>query len=300
MELDMDLRITSQTLVEQTLASVRRQFSLMARLQEEATTGKKLLRPSDAPADNNILLASRAQQARLDTNLETSEMPGTLLDVSVSALRESGNILASARDLAIEGSHAANDQNVLRGHGAASRCDDQSHAGHGHTEFNGQFLFGGTSSRTAPFSVTGTDNHGRPQVVTYNGSPDTGSVLMGQQAPIPTLYPGSRVFQLRERGTTLYTGDTGATAGSGLDSATDKGTLIVRHTGTTYAAGSGVQAGTGIGSWRYDYWTRRCTSPFNQRHQRDWFERNRVTQRRAPRQISAIADTNLKVSGPER
>ncbi len=44
--------------------------------------------------------------------------------------------------------------------------------------------------------------------------------------------------------TTLFLGNTGAASGSGTDSGVGQGTLLVRHTATTYAAGSGVQVGT--------------------------------------------------------
>ena len=87
----MDLRITSQSLVQQTIASVRRRFSNLAKLQQQATTGKKLLLPSDDPAGNTVLLASRAQQSRLDADLGNIRDARALLDVSVPAVSDAGS-----------------------------------------------------------------------------------------------------------------------------------------------------------------------------------------------------------------
>ena len=55
---------------------------------------------------------------------------------------------------------------------------------------------------------------------------------VSQQQTVATLYPGSDVFQQRQRGATVLTGDTGAAAGTGTDSATGEGTVLVSHTAT--------------------------------------------------------------------
>ena len=55
--------------------------------------------------------------------------------------------------------------------------------------------------------------------------------------------PGSLVFQSTQRAATVFQGNTGAKPGTGTDSATGQGALIVSHTATTYASGSGVTAG---------------------------------------------------------
>ena len=68
-------------------------------------------------------------------------------------------------------------------------------------------------------------------------------MLISPQHTVDTYYSGAQDFQTRERQTTVYTGNTGAVAGTGTDTAIGQGTLQVRHTSTTFAAGSGVQTG---------------------------------------------------------
>jgi flagellar hook-associated protein 3 len=241
----MDLRITSQSLVQQTIASVRQQFARLARLQEEASTGKRLLRASDAPNDMVILLTNRAQEGRLETNLGNIRDARTLLDVSVSTLRDAASILTTARDVAIEGAHAVNGDTAFTA--LAEQVDAllRRLVDNANTEYAEQFLYSGTSSGTAPFAVSATDSEGRITSVSYNGALDAGNVLVARQLHVKTLYPGNSVFQPRERAETFYSGQTGSTPGTGLDSAVGHATLIVRHTATSFAPGSGVQTGTG-------------------------------------------------------
>src|SRR5439155_5280758 len=101
-----------------------------------------------------------------------------------------------------------------------------------------QYLFGGTASGKPPFSIASTDSQGQPQSVVYVGSQDRALVNVSQQQTAAILYPGSQIFQVRSRGATVFTSNTGAAAGTGTDSATGQGTLLVRHTSTTFAPGS--------------------------------------------------------------
>src|SRR3990172_188507 len=240
----MDLRVTKKILVARSIASARQQFDRLANLQEQAVTGKRLLRPSDGPLDAVTVLANKAQAVRLDTYLANVRDARTTLDLSVSALREAGNILSSARDTAIEASHAANSPEAFEVLAQQVDALIARLLAVANTQQAGRYLFGGTAPATKPFSAAAADGQGRPLAIAYVGSEEPAEELVGPDQTLATLYPGSQVFQQLRRETTVFTGDTGAAAGSGTDSATGQGTLRVRHTATTYAAGSGVQAGT--------------------------------------------------------
>jgi flagellin-like hook-associated protein FlgL len=58
------------------------------------------------------------------------------------------------------------------------------------------------------------------------------------------VYSGQRVFGSTDRQPTYISGNTGALSGAGTDTSTENAQLIVRHTATTFAPGSGVSAGT--------------------------------------------------------
>jgi flagellar hook-associated protein 3 len=240
----MDLRVTPQILVSRSIANARRHFDRLANLQEQAATGVRLLRPSDGPLQTVQVLSNKAQSLRLDTYLANVRDARTTLDLGVSALREASNIFTSAREIAIEASHATNNAESFEALAQQVDALITRLLGIANTQHAGRYLFAGTASQTSPFAIAAADGQGRPLSVTYAGSEQSAEELVGPSQTLATLYAGGQIFQQRERATTVFMGDTGAAPGTGTDSATGQGTLIVRHTATTYAVGSGVQPGT--------------------------------------------------------
>jgi flagellar hook-associated protein 3 len=239
----MDLRVTPQTLTSIALANLDSQTTQLSRLQEQASTGKKLIVPSDDPLDIAPLLASQTQDSQLTEDLANLQTARTSLQTSTSALQQAHDVFTQARTIALEGSQSTN---YPTGQLALAQQVDgliSQLLSIANTQNNGSYLFAGTATKTKPFVVT-TNSQGVPQSVTYQGADSGGAVPIGSQS-VDTLYSGQDIFQGLQRGSPIYSGDTSAAPGTGTDSATGQGTLLVRHTTTTFAAGSGVQAGTG-------------------------------------------------------
>ena len=239
----MALRVTPQTLVDLTIANASRHLSRLGRLHEQAVTGLRLVRPSDDPIDAMTALANRAQEFRLDTYLNNISEARSVLEIGVTDLRAASDILASARQIALEASNATNDSTSFEAFASQldsliDRLVEVANARH-----VGRALFAGTDTDGRPFVVTAADAQGRPQRIEYQGALENAEVVVGRDQIVKTLYSGSQVFQTRERGPTLFSGQTGVTAGTGTDSATGQGVLIVRHLSTSYPPGSGIQAG---------------------------------------------------------
>lgn len=106
-------------------------------------------------------------------------------------------------------------------------------------DYAGESLFGGTATGTSAWTL---DESGLP--ATYAGSDVSGQIVLGGQTAIDVFYSGADVFGDIARGETVILGDTGAAPAGGSDSARGSDHLIVRHTATTYAGGSGIQPGT--------------------------------------------------------
>src|SRR4051812_45740862 len=104
----MDIRITPQTTLSRALIHTSQQTSKLGKLQEQATTGKKLNLPSDDPASLDSLLRSRAQESHFDTYLDNVGQARTALDQSVSTLTEAGQVMQQARTLALEAAQSTN------------------------------------------------------------------------------------------------------------------------------------------------------------------------------------------------
>lgn len=293
----MELRVTFQTLINRAIAHSRRQTDQIGALQEQAATGKRILTPSDDPLGALNVLAAKAQDERLTLYLTNIQSSRSLLDTAHSALREAGTLLAQAQQIAIEGSHSANNASTLEAlaaeiDGLIGRVLDLAN-----TEHAGRQVFAGTASGTVPFVVDSTDAEGRPLTIRYDGSLERGTVPVGLRLSVPTLYTGQEVFQQANRGNTLYAGPTGAAAGTAIDSAVGNGSLLVRHTATTYVAGSGVQPGVDsaaqdtvlgpLGTHQLVLTDTSGTGAFGT-----------VSLNGGPVVAFTSADTNLKVTGP--
>ncbi len=222
---------------------------------------------------------TQAQNNRLNTYQQNISDAQAKLNSSVSTLNQVSNLLTQAKDLALQGSNSTNSPEAYQALGSQVDSILNEVIQLANTQQSGQYLYGGTASQTTPFTV-----NAQGQIV-YNGSAQALNEPIGQGQQVQTLYAGSQVFQSLQRGTTVYTGTTGAVAGSGTDSATGSGTLTVAHTSTTYAAGSGVQAGTNSVSGDTILGPSRRAHAHHRRYQRQRQQRHRATRRRASRQF---------------
>jgi flagellar hook-associated protein 3 len=230
----MDLRITPETVSDQLIYNLRKNSDTLGNLQEQAATGKRLLLPEDTVT----VLANNAQDLRLDAYLTNIGSARDTLNTSVSTLQSVSNLLSQARSVTIQGADSSNDANT--NNTLAQQIDNiyNQLLDAANTQNTGRYIFSRTATATRPFTALSNGT------IVYNGAEQAGSAPVGQGQTVDTYYAGDQAFQQRQRGVTLYSGNTGAAAGTGTDSGTGLGTLLVTHTSTTYQAGSGVTAGT--------------------------------------------------------
>ena len=234
----MFLRVTPQVMVSTAIFNAEEQTAQLSLLQQQASTGLRIIQPSDNPLGAVEVLAYQAQNNQLTMFQQNVADAQAKLNSSVSTLNQVSNLLTQAKSLALQGANSSNTPEAYQAMAAQVDSILQGVLQLANTQQNGQYLYSGTASQTQPFT------QGAQGDVVYNGSQQSLGEPIGPGLQVQTLYAGNQVFQSLQRGTTVYTGPTGATAGSGTDSATGSGTLLVTHTSTTYAAGSGVQAGT--------------------------------------------------------
>jgi flagellin-like hook-associated protein FlgL len=73
-------------------------------------------------------------------------------------------------------------------------------------------------------------------------------LLLPGEDPRHAMIPGDEIFQPLDRQATVITGRSGTTSGTGTDTARGQRSLLIRHTLTTFAPGSGVTAGASSAS----------------------------------------------------
>ena len=235
----MFFRVTQHQMSAYARQSIARQSSELFRGQRQVTSGLRVERASDDPVSMRRALIQKDRLERLEKNSFSLTHNRSRMNVAHDTLRRANELIAKARSIAInsqefvsqtEGQVLANELD-----GILDQLLDLANA----TDETG-FLFGETADGTLPFRLgeTGQGN------ATYSGSTESGQLELTGIANVTSLLSGDQVFQPNDRDGLLVIGNTGATAGTGTDTAIGRRTLSVVHTLTTYAAGSGVAAGT--------------------------------------------------------
>lgn len=191
----METRVTNQTQVANVVYYLDRQTAALAKLTEQASSGNKILVPSDDPFGTVQVLTGNAQVAQLSAYLANNTSATNTLNQSVSTLTSVAQVLQQASQIATQGASSSTDATELPT--LARQVDDliNQTLGLANAQFNGQYLFGGTATSAAPFAVGTTNAQGQPQTIVYNGAAENGQVVVGSGRAVDTTYDGATVFQ---------------------------------------------------------------------------------------------------------
>lgn len=212
------------------------------RAQEQASSGKRILRPSDDPIGTVEALGHRAQIAASRRYQDAIARGRELLDGAAAGLSEATELLNDARSTLVQGlngSLSAEDRQVLAGEireirermlALANRKDGE------------RYVFGGTATLDAPFAV-GTRLG--ITTVSYAGAADAPELLIGNSDRIAVGLPGDAIFAASEPGGARYAGLTGAHAGTSADQGSGYLLLRVHHDATSGTLGAGVAFANG-------------------------------------------------------
>ncbi len=175
------MRITNLMLHQQALASLATNVEALSRIQEQVSSSKRLLRPSDNPTDVRSAVQVRDALAELDQflrNIATAERSTSAADTALGA---AGDILQRARELAIQGANgtlSASDRATM-----ASEVEQLARAlvGQARTKVGDQYLFSGFQTATAPYTEAPA---GSAAVSAYQGD---GGAIVARIGPAATM-----------------------------------------------------------------------------------------------------------------
>jgi flagellar hook-associated protein 3 FlgL len=155
-------RTTNSLQARRLIANVQRDQTDLARLQEQVSTGQRLLLPSDDPLAASQIFSLRLALAHLATFQNNNTINQGYLSVTDQALGTVGDALNQAKALAQSGlgdTVSASERSAIADQ-VASLIQTVSNAGN--SQYNGRYLFGGSFGTAPPFS----DVNG---FVRYNG-----------------------------------------------------------------------------------------------------------------------------------
>ena len=207
------MRISSSTMFSMGLATIQQQYGDLQTLQQEVGTSRSFLTPADNPSGAaSVLQLTQIQStnAQYTTNGKNATSALSLQD---TVLEQTGNLIQSIHDIAVQAANGATMNNSDRASMATTLKADYSQllALSNSTDSNGQYIFSGFQGNNPPFSQ-GAPTATNPSGVTYNGDQGQRLMQVSSSALVPVSTSGANIFQLIKNGNGIVTSS--ATAGN--------------------------------------------------------------------------------------
>ncbi|KKL53423.1 hypothetical protein LCGC14_2275580, partial [marine sediment metagenome] len=230
------------TIYNNTSFALRRQAGELARLQEQAASGARINRVSDAPSDAYRVMRLRAQIDSFQVYSKNLGEVSRVLELSNNVLIKASTRITSVKQLLTQ--VASGTYGPVARATVAEQIDAilEEVLSLANTKSLGRYILGGTSSSAAPFVARRSD--GSITAVDYQGSQDELLVPVAPGVEYVGLLTGDSAFRQEDRQAPVFMGATGAMPGTATSTVRGDVHLTATHTLTSYSGGSGLAAGT--------------------------------------------------------
>ncbi len=165
--------------------AVNKLASQIADLQEQATTGLAVTKPSDAPEQIEQIHRLSSELADQETWTDNAGRATSYLDVAETALSAMSDLISRATELATQFSSETYTSEDRADAAAEAEAILSQLVGLANTEVGGRYIFAGTAYDSAAFDDDGN----------YLGSSDTPSTMVGSDQEVATGFDGSELLQ---------------------------------------------------------------------------------------------------------
>ncbi len=189
------MRIPESSLAAAILGNITGSLARLARVQEKLATTKRINRPSDDPLGAGLVLRYRAAARGLEAFQRAATDVKACLQATEAALDRVAAVLLEAQKTGLRGANETLDAPARASLSAQVDQLLEELVAHGNTHSGSRYLFGGTQTLTAPFTVQrGAD--GRITQVSANprGAGGTICVEVAAGSALQSNVPGSEVF----------------------------------------------------------------------------------------------------------
>ena len=199
--------------------SLSRQTDQLAKLQEQTATGARINRISDSPSEAYQVLNLDSQVSSLANYIKNLGNTIGTLSVSSEVIGSMmSDILSTKTNLTqiTGGIYNASQRQII-----TEKLDSvlESMVSFANTDNSGQYLFGGTSTSTAPYQAQYTN--GKITSVVYQGSSEKRNIEIAPGVRDSAFYSGDDLFSSNNRAGLSFVGaGTGVAQGQGTSSQT--------------------------------------------------------------------------------
>ena len=172
------MRITSANAFETSLNNLQKRQQALTQAQEQLTSGKRVLKPSDDPAAAAQAERALARISRSEAQLRALDVSRNSMEMAESALGHAGEMMQQARELLVSagnGSYNDSDRLAIAESIRGLRNDLLTVANR--TDGTGRYLFGGQGASGMPLLDS-------PGGVAYAGSAGQSQAAAGEASPL--------------------------------------------------------------------------------------------------------------------
>lgn len=221
------MRISTNMIFDLGVASIQQQTSDLIRSQQQVSSGRRILTPSDDPvASARVLEVAQSQSINLqyDTNMRSAT---SSLGLEESILGSIGNLIQSVQTTAVQAGNAALANSDRASLATALRASYQELLGLANsTDGNGQYMFSGYKGSTQPFAETS------PGSVAYSGDQGQRLIQISPSRQMAVSDSGQDVFERNKQGNGIFVAaSSAANTGSGV---IGPGTVATAYDGNKY------------------------------------------------------------------
>ncbi len=172
------MRITSANAFETSVSNLQRRQQALTQAQEQLTSGKRVLRPSDDPAAAAQAERALAAESRSNAQLRALDASRQSMQLAESALGQAGELMQRARDLMVSAGNPTYTDSERRTIGEAIRgLRDDLLAVANRSDGAGRHLFGGQGADGPPLLDS-------PGGVAYNATAGQLMAASGEASPL--------------------------------------------------------------------------------------------------------------------
>jgi flagellar hook-associated protein 3 FlgL len=178
-------RVTSSMAARSVLGSIENVYAQLTQSQEELSSGKSLTKPSDNPFNTSRSLQYSSDLAANQQYQTNAGEINSWLTASDTALSSINDDLGRVRDLVLQGANGSMGQTDRDAISTELGQLADSIKSEANTQYAGSYIFSGTATSTAPFTVGGAD--------TYAGNSNAISRELGQNVSMQVNVTGDTV-----------------------------------------------------------------------------------------------------------
>ena len=238
----MTIRPTQGRIFDMVRNGIQFNTAKLIRAQEQASSGKRIVRASDDAVGTSVSLSLRRQIGAIESFVASTSAARPEVEQASARLQEGSGVLTDIRALMIQGMNGALNAGDREAIASQIELLEGQLLDIANTRSGDSYLFAGTKTNEQPFVEQSVNGESR---VMYRGNDEHQRVLTGRNAEVVMNVTGREVFgKFDYTGTTL--GDvTGLRIGATANSGQGYEEIEVRQDGTSGAMGEGITLGTG-------------------------------------------------------